>query len=113
MPGEAPVIKTTLFFRSVAIIAPSLVERSKLYYARGAPRRGLAPPLAPPLAPRHAATASRIAAIAAGRGKLLRCASATRREGTGRENGTGTTSRLWYFGISASRGSTDTPSPEA
>ena len=27
--------------------------------------------------------------------------------------GTGTTSWLWYLGVSASRGSTETPSPEA
>ena len=28
-------------------------------------------------------------------------------------NGTGTTSRLWYLGVSASRGSTETPRPDA
>jgi hypothetical protein len=42
----------------------------------------------------QAATASRIAAIAVGRGKLLRYASAIRRDGTGFANGTDTTSRL-------------------
>ena len=62
---------------------------------------------------RHTATASLIAAIAAGRGKLRRYASATRRVGTGLANGTGTTIRLWYLGVSASRGSTEMPSPEA
>ena len=36
-----------------------------------------------------------------------------RRDGAGRANGTGTTSRLWYLGVSASRGSTDTPRPDA
>ena len=54
-----------------------------------------------------------IAAIAAGRGKLRRYASATRRDGAGLANGTGTTSRLWYLGVSASRGSTEMPRPEA
>ena len=32
---------------------------------------------------------------------------------TGLANGTGTTSRLWYFGVSASRGSTEIPRPDA
>ena len=62
---------------------------------------------------RICATASRIAAIASGRGKLLRAASAIRREGAGFAKGTDTTSRLWYFGVSASRGSTEMPSPDA
>ena len=62
---------------------------------------------------RQAATASRIAAIACGRGKLFRHARATRRAGIGRANGTGTTSVLWYLGVSASRGSTETPRPDA
>src|SRR5436190_17605666 len=58
-------------------------------------------------------TASRTTSIATGRGNHLRKASTTRRDGTGLANGTGTTSRLWYFGVSASRGSTETPSPDA
>ena len=36
-----------------------------------------------------------------------------RRDGAGFVNGTGTTRLLWYLGVSASRGSTDTPSPDA
>ena len=43
------------------------------------------------------------------------CGRRARRGATApaRANGTGTTSRLWYLGVSASRGSTDTPSPDA
>ncbi len=52
---------------------------------------------------RDAPTAARMAAMAAGRGKLLRQAMAMRREGAGLVNGTGTTSWLWYLGVSASR----------
>jgi hypothetical protein len=43
---------------------------------------------------RQRATPSRIAAIAVGRGKLRRYASAIRRDGAGCVNGTGTTSWL-------------------
>ena len=51
--------------------------------------------------------------IASGRGKLLRYAMAMCRDGVGRVNGTATTSLLWYLGVSASRGRTETPSPDA
>src|SRR5437870_315275 len=80
IPVEAPVIRTALPFRSEAMLC-SLVDVSG---------QTVLPVFS--LRARQDATASRIASIASGRGKLRRHASATRRDGTGRENGTAATS---------------------
>src|SRR6201987_5484987 len=82
IPVDAPVMKTTLPARSEAM---HFLQELRLnagwrlrtvYFRRSARRAGATL--------RHAATAPRIAAIASGRGKLFRYASATRLDGAGR-----------------------------